>query len=151
VDSKDKEEIFRHIPHRPPFLWVDKIVAIEAGSITTEKHIPVDLEVFQGHYPNYPILPGVLLCEAVFQSGAILIAHDQTADGTLPAGIPVLTRIANAKFKREIRPGETITIQVAISEIVGSAWFLKGRALVNEKKALTIEFCCKLLEDAQQE
>ena len=68
------EKITSLIPHRPPFLWVDKIVSLTADAIETEKTIDEDLDVFAGHYPDNPILPGVLLCEAIFQSGALLLA-----------------------------------------------------------------------------
>ncbi len=61
------------IPHRAPFLWVDKIISFADDTIVTEKMIPADLDIFSGHYPGNPIMPGVLLCEAIFQSGALLI------------------------------------------------------------------------------
>ena len=66
-------EISGLIPHRPPFLWVDKIISFADDTIITEKMIPTDLDIFTGHYPGNPIMPGVLLCEAIFQSGALLI------------------------------------------------------------------------------
>lgn len=70
------EEIKKLIPHRPPFLWVDRILSSNETTIETEKDIPKDHEVFQGHYPGNPITPGVLLCEAIFQSGALLMAQN---------------------------------------------------------------------------
>ena len=63
------------IPHRPPFLWIDRIISYEEGTMVTEKTIPEDLDIFKGHYPEHPILPGVILCEALFQTGALLIAR----------------------------------------------------------------------------
>jgi len=68
-DSKhviDDFKITDLIPHRPPFLWVDSMLEYESSTLITEKKIPADLDVFQGHYPNHPILPGVLLCEVLF-------------------------------------------------------------------------------------
>ena len=150
MDSKDREEIYRCLPHRPPFLWVDRILSLTPDTVETEKHIPADLDVFKGHYPHYPIMPGVLLCEAVFQSGAILITHGLANADAPPAGVPVLTRITNAKFKREVRPGETIRIQASLIESLGSAWFLKGKVLVRDKVALKVEFGCILAEVKQE-
>ncbi|NNK94889.1 MAG: beta-hydroxyacyl-ACP dehydratase, partial [Desulfobacterales bacterium] len=67
-------QIISLIPHRPPFLWVDKIIETTKDSIVAEKRVPENLEIFKGHYPGHPLLPGVLLCEAIFQTGALLIA-----------------------------------------------------------------------------
>lgn len=138
-------EIYKLIPHRPPFLWIDKIIALKPDSVETQKTIPKDLEVFKGHYPDYPIMPGVLLCESVFQSGAVLISHIQ-AQGDNMAGVPVLTRIREARFKRVVRPGDTINIQVEITEVVGPAWFMKGKVSVAGKVVLRVNFACSLTE-----
>jgi 3-hydroxyacyl-[acyl-carrier-protein] dehydratase len=139
--------IYARIPHRPPFLWVDRIVEIKKDSITAEKYIAPDLALFKGHYPGYPLMPGVLIFEAVFQAGAVLMADIlargiQDDSASLSNAIPVLTRIYNAKFKRQIQPGDTIHIHVAVNEIMGPAWFLKGKVLVNKKVALKVEFGC---------
>ena len=141
----DSNEIYKLIPHRPPFLWIDKIITLKPDSVETQKTIPRDLEVFKGHYPDYPIMPGVLLCESVFQSGAVLISHIQ-AQGDNLAGVPVLTRIREAKFKRVVRPGDTINIQVEITEVVGPAWFMKGKVSVAGQVALRVNFACSLTE-----
>jgi 3-hydroxyacyl-[acyl-carrier-protein] dehydratase len=140
--------IFSRIPHRPPFLWVDRVVRVNGGTLIAEKTIPADLDIFQGHYPHHPLMPGVLLCEAVFQAGALLIAEllRQESAGA-PAGVPVLTRINGARFKREVKPGETITVEVGLQEQVGPAWFLKGRVLVHGKTAVKVEFACAMAEN----
>lgn len=147
ADSKDF--IFARIPHRPPFLWVDKVLSCDGGTLIAEKSIPVDLDIFQGHYPDYPILPGVILCEAVFQAGALLISelirqNNNGKNDSAAQGVPVLTRINSAKFKREVKPGETITLEVRLNEQVGAAWFLKGRVLVHDKTAVKVDFACAM-------
>lgn len=141
----DLEEILALIPHRPPFLWVDRIVSREPERIETEKLIPADLEVFKGHYPEHPLMPGVLLCEAIFQSGALLIAAAQ-AGGAGQGGVPVLTRIHNAKFKREVHPGDKVSITVTVQERVGPAWFMSGKLAVGGKTAVTVDFACALVD-----
>ena len=134
------------IPHRPPFLWVDTMVEYDASSLVTEKYIPEDLDVFQGHYPDHPILPGVLLCEAVFQTGALLIAILlKDSDSEKPAtGVPVLTRIEGVKFKRPVGPGDTIRMKVRLKETLGNAWFLKGTLRIHGKVAVQVDFACTL-------
>jgi len=135
------DEICRRIPHRPPFLWVDRVISLAGEEIVAEKFIPDDLELFQGHYPDYPLMPGVLLCEAVFQAGAILISELMAEEPA--AGVPILARIYKANFKRQVRPGSTIRMRVKLIEKIGAAWIMRGRVLLEEKTALLVEFGCQ--------
>jgi len=147
-------QIYQSIPHRPPFLWVDKIISLAPESIETEKFISPDLDVFKGHYPDYPIMPGVLLCEAVFQSGALLMADNlkhMESSASQTGLMPVLTRIKGARFKREVKPGDTIRIRVKVDESIGHVWFFKGKVTVDEKTALKVDFGCTLVASPQQE
>ncbi|HBI16309.1 MAG TPA: beta-hydroxyacyl-ACP dehydratase [Desulfobulbaceae bacterium] len=144
TDCRAETFIINRIPHRPPFLWLDRVLEASSESLVAEKDIPVDLELFQGHYPGYPLMPGVLLCEAVFQAGAVLLAGQlEEGDGR---GRPVLTRIVGAKFKREVRPGDTIRIQVRLTERIGPAWFMKGSVRVRDLLAVQVEFACTITE-----
>lgn len=145
----DFNEMLSLIPHRPPFLWLDRVLALQADTIRAEKKISRNFDLFQGHYPDSPIMPGVLLCEAVFQAGALLIASRLREEGEKSdtSKIPVLTRIQNAKFKRGVYPGDTIEIQAFLRERVGAAWFLRGRVEVNGKVAVKVDFACTLTED----
>ncbi|RUM37966.1 MAG: beta-hydroxyacyl-ACP dehydratase [Desulfobulbus sp.] len=140
---KKSEYITSRIPHRDPFLWLDRVMEITCQEISAEKTLSPDLPLFNGHYPEYPLMPGVLLCEAVFQAGALLIG-ELIKEGEKTVGIPVLTRILGAKFKREVRPGDTITIKAALKEKLGAAWFLKGTVRVHGKVAVQVEFACAL-------
>jgi 3-hydroxyacyl-[acyl-carrier-protein] dehydratase len=142
-------EIYRAIPHRPPFLWVDTIISFDEHTMLAEKFIGPDLDFFRGHYPGHPIVPGVLLCEAVFQTGALFMARLMAESGNGPdqgKKLPVLTRIKGAKFKRAVAPGETIRMQVTLDERFSNVWFFKGRVLVRNKTAVKVDFGCALTE-----
>ena len=134
--------IEERIPHRPPFLLLDRVLNLKSASIVAEKLIPEDLPLFKGHYPHYPIMPGVLLCEAVLQAGALLIAEELRQTGVAAAAVPVLTRIHSAKFKREVRPGDLLEIRAELLERLGPAWLLKGSVRVGGKLAVQVEFAC---------
>ncbi len=137
------------IPHRPPFLWIDRIISYEAGTMVTEKTIPEDLDIFKGHYPEHPILPGVILCEALFQTGALLIARMLQDEQKTQHGIPVLARIGGARFKRPVGPGSIIQMQVNVREKIAGAWFLKGILRVKEKIAVQVDFSCAMTSSLQ--
>ncbi|MDU9047550.1 MAG: 3-hydroxyacyl-ACP dehydratase FabZ [Candidatus Electrothrix sp. Rat3] len=143
MEAMEQPFIKERIPHRAPFLWLDRILEMDETTIRAEKLLSADLDVFQGHYPDYPIMPGVLLCEAVFQAGALLISETLRGKEEIQ-GVPVLTRILGAKFKREVGPGDTIEIRAALKEKLGPAWFMKGSVRVKGKVAVQVEFACAL-------
>jgi 3-hydroxyacyl-[acyl-carrier-protein] dehydratase len=129
------------IPHRPPFLFVDEIVEVSETRILTRKLADPEAEFFRGHYPGQPIMPGVLVCECCFQAGALLIAHRIGAHGATN-GVPVLTRIQDARFKRIVRPGQTLDVEVTLDEELDGAYFMTGRASVAGKAAVRVTFAC---------
>lgn len=140
------QAVISRIPHRPPFLWVDRIVDFKDGAIRTEKLVPSDLDILAGHYPGNPIMPGVLLCEAIFQTGALLMALMQESAGKpSSSGVPVLTRIGGAKFKRSVFPGDTMEMAVELTDTLSSVCFFKGKLLVHGKLAVQIDFSCTIL------
>jgi 3-hydroxyacyl-[acyl-carrier-protein] dehydratase len=127
------------IPHRDPFLWIDEVVEIDDQRIHAKKKIDEELDVFRGHYPHFPILPGVLQLEAAFQTGAILIAKtQQVGEGQ----VPVVTRVNNTKFRAMVKPGDTLDIEVELTERVSNAFFLKGKVSVDGKVTVRLEFAC---------
>ncbi|MEW6072055.1 MAG: 3-hydroxyacyl-ACP dehydratase FabZ family protein [Planctomycetota bacterium] len=122
---QSRAEVEAAIPHRDPFLFVDRIVEETEDSVTTEWDVPAGADWFRGHYPGRPILPGVLISEHVFQSAAILVSRRAGGLDTVSA-VPVLSRIESARFRRLVRPGETLRTRVTLEERVGPAWFLTG-------------------------
>ena len=138
-----REEIQSAIPHRDPFLWLDEVVTMSDDRIEARKTVPADLDVFRGHYPAFPVFPGVLQCEAVFQAGAVLIARSVApGDGK----VPVVTRLNNVQFRKMIRPGQTMEIDVELTEALANAFFLKGKVTVAGKVTVRLEFACSLAD-----
>jgi len=137
------DEIKACIPHREPFLWLDEIVGMEENSIHARKVIPTDLDLFRGHYPEQPILPGVILCEAAMQASAVFIAKS----GIVAEGkIPVATRLNNTQFRSMVKPGDTLDIHVTLSEKMGPAYFFTGKVMVGKKTAARMEFAVTATE-----
>jgi 3-hydroxyacyl-[acyl-carrier-protein] dehydratase len=133
------DDIQQLIPHRPPFLWLDEIVEIGETTILARKWLDPELPVFQGHYPDFPVLPGVLQCEACFQAGAVLIAKSHSPE---PGQVPVVTRQNNTRFRRLVRPGETLDIEVSLTERLANAFFLSGKVSVDGQTSVRLEFAC---------
>ena len=140
------EQIHAAIPHRGPMLLVDEIVLQEEQRIVCRKTFRPDEYFFQGHYPDYPLVPGVILCEATMQAGAILLSRFIQGE----AGVPVATRMNEVKFKRMVRPGETIEMEVKLTERVGDAFFLVGKTTCDGKVAVRFEFACALARVAPE-
>jgi 3-hydroxyacyl-[acyl-carrier-protein] dehydratase len=137
------EDVLNAIPHRPPFLFVDKIVELTENKIKATREMSSDESFFQGHFPGNPIMPGVLICEAIFQAAGILLSNIL---GGVGGGTPVLTRISNAKFKNMVRPGDLLELQAEVMETVSNASFMKGSASVAGKTAVTVEFAVSLVK-----
>lgn len=122
------------IPQRPPFLFVDKITGLDEKKISTSLTLTGNEDFFKGHFPSKPIMPGVLLQEALFQSGAALMAKKEGA------GLGVVTRVQNAKFKNMVFPGDTLEMEVELIESISNASYMKGLTRVKGKVVLVIEF-----------
>jgi 3-hydroxyacyl-[acyl-carrier-protein] dehydratase len=135
----NRQAIYDAIPHREPFLMVDEIVERSASRIVSTKTFTGQEEFFAGHYPGEPIVPGVLLCEAAMQSGAILLAEHLKGSG---GKVPVATRMNDVRFKRIVRPGDTIRIEVDLKERLAEAFFLAAKVSVGGKLAVRFEFAC---------
>ena len=143
-------DILSKIPHRPPFLFLDSVESVSEQGIVARRKIRAEEPQFEGHYPGNPIMPGVLLCESVFQAGAVYLVEN-SPEGSAAGLTPVLARIKDAKFKKMVKPGDEITIEAHFVETVSHFHFMKGRVLTAEgKPALTIEFALALIDENVQ-
>ena len=128
----DIKEILNYIPHRYPFLLVDRIIEIHGDEkIVGIKNVSFNENFFQGHFPNRPVMPGVLICEAMAQVGAIF-AHNARG-GREDNKVFVLTGLDNVKFKRPVEPGDQLRMELTILKRRGSFWKMQGVATVDGK------------------
>ncbi len=135
----DRLDVESAIPHRAPFLFVDRVVARFKDGLSAEWRVPVDADFFRGHYPLEPVLPGVILCEHVFQCAAVFVS-ERIGGFAAQDGIPVLARIEQARFRRIVRPGETIETRVELLECIGPAHVFQGQSAVAGERALRLGF-----------
>jgi 3-hydroxyacyl-[acyl-carrier-protein] dehydratase len=140
------ERILAAIPHRPPFLLIDEIVSQDENRIVCRKTFTGEEFWYAGHYPHYPLTPGVLLCEAGMQAGAVLLARYcvDPPDGDASKRVPVATRLNDVRFKRMVRPGESVEIEVELVERLADAFFMKARITCAGQVAVRYEFGCTL-------
>jgi 3-hydroxyacyl-[acyl-carrier-protein] dehydratase len=120
------------LPHRPPFLLVDEVVAVEPGVRATGRwHLTGDEAFFQGHFPQRPTLPGVLMVESLAQLGGVAVLSDPRFVGRLP----LFGGIERARFRRQVVPGETLDLEVELGRLSARAGRGHGRALVGGQLA----------------
>ncbi|MDP1559795.1 MAG: 3-hydroxyacyl-ACP dehydratase FabZ [Pirellulaceae bacterium] len=136
------DKILELIPHRPPMLLIDEILQFGERSVVCQKTFRADEYFFQGHYPGFALVPGIILLESCCQAGAVLIA--QTQPNSAGSKVPVLTRVDNAKFKRMIRPGDCVTLEAEIVEVISQAIYLKGKVKLDGKTSVTFDFACSM-------
>jgi 3-hydroxyacyl-[acyl-carrier-protein] dehydratase len=129
-------EILAAIPHRPPMLLLDEIVERGEQRIVCQKTFRAEEFFFQGHYPGFPIVPGVILCEAAMQAGAVLLSSQITPGEK----VPVAGRLKDVKFKKIVRPGDTILIEASLNERMQDAFFLSAKVSVEDKLVATLNF-----------
>ena len=136
--SESRTDIQSLLPHRHPMLLVDEVISQSDSDIHCKKTFHADEYFFQGHYPDHPICPGVILCECGVQAGAILLAGkvDQTDS------VPVLTKLENVRFRRMVAPGETIEMKVRLDDQVSNAFYLTAKVTCSEETAARFSFVC---------
>ena len=143
----DVKEILKYIPHRYPFLLVDRILEIHGDEkIVGVKNVSFNENFFQGHFPNRPVMPGVLICEAMAQVGAIF-AHNARG-GIKDRKVFVLTGLDNVKFKRPVEPGDQLRMELTCLKRRGAYWKMQGVATVDGKVVAQAEISAMEIEMA---
>lgn len=137
------DEILAAVPHRPPMLLLDAVLERQDRRIVCQKSFSHSDHFVQGHFPGFPLVPGVILCECCLQAGAVLVADHATVQEGL---VPIATRIDGAKFKRMVRPGDTVQVEVTLNDIVSQAFYLTGKVSVGGKLAARLDFAVSVAE-----
>ena len=141
----DITEILERIPHRFPFLLVDRCEEYKASqSIVGVKCVTVNEPYFQGHFPDYPVMPGVLLIEAMAQTGAVLMSKSLDVD---VGGKAIFFMSAdNCRFRSPVRPGDVVRMPVEVLRARSDIFKFRGKAMVGDKVAAEAEFAAMVVE-----
>jgi 3-hydroxyacyl-[acyl-carrier-protein] dehydratase len=140
----DLAEIMRLIPHRPPFLMIDRAEDYRASeSIVGIKCVTVNEPHFAGHFPGFPLMPGVLIIEALAQSGGVLMS--KSLNLVTSGKVVMFMSIDNCRFRAPVRPGDVLRMPVKILRVRGEVFRFKGRALVEDRMAAEVEFAAMLV------
>ncbi|SRR5581483_264449 len=139
----DIQDIQRILPHRYPFLLIDRVVDLERKQrIVALKNVSINEPFFAGHFPNMPIMPGVLIVEAIAQAGgALLLTEVEDRDDKLM----VFTGIERARFRRPVMPGDQLRIEVEVKAWRGTAVRMEGKAFVGDKRVAEATVTCQLV------
>jgi len=142
MDTMEIAEIMRYLPHRYPFLLLDRVLHIEPGhSLTGLKNVSFNEPFFQGHFPQRPIMPGVLILEALAQATGILAFK---SEGSLPnrQSMYYLVGIDSARFKRPVEPGDQLMLHVGLGRIKRGIGKFTGEARVDDQIVASAELMC---------
>jgi beta-hydroxyacyl-ACP dehydratase FabZ len=141
----DIQDILKVLPHRYPFLLVDRIVEFDgtAGRIVGLKNVTYNESFFHGHFPDHPVMPGVLLVEALAQVGVILLFSVRANKDTKLA---YFSGIDHCRFRQPVFPGDQLQLVVTLIKERGQFYKMKGEALVNDKLAVEAELSCTMID-----
>jgi 3-hydroxyacyl-[acyl-carrier-protein] dehydratase len=146
----DVTRIEQLLPHRYPFLLVDRVIEFEHGKrILAYKNLTINEPFFQGHFPTHPVMPGVLVIEALAQAGGVLYQLSNQADnsGVVEDKIFYLVKIENARFKMTVVPGDRLELDVVLKRRIRNMALYEGIARVDGKEAARAEFLCAEARD----
>jgi beta-hydroxyacyl-ACP dehydratase FabZ len=133
----DIQQIMERLPHRYPMLLLDRILELEPGrKIVAIKNVTINEPFFQGHFPDLPVMPGVLILEAMAQAGGMMVVPE---DGSAAEKNFYLASISQAKFRRTVIPGDQLTIELTVSQARGNFRKLSGKAEVEGQVAAEAE------------
>ncbi len=140
----DIHQILKQLPHRYPFLLVDRVLSIEKGkSIKALKNVTINEPFFQGHFPHRPVMPGVLMLEALAQAAALL-AFDTLGSSPSDEMVYYFAGIDGARFKRPVEPGDQLTLEVELLRMKAGIFKFKARALVGDELTVEAELTCAM-------
>lgn len=135
----DIHEILKYLPHRHPFLLIDRVLEIKEGeSLVALKNVTMNEPFFMGHFPNRPVMPGVLILEALAQAAAVL-AYKSTNTNASNGGLYYFAGIDNARFRRIVEPGDQLVLEVKVIRAKQEIWKLEGTARVDGEVACSAE------------
>ncbi len=144
MSGMDIHQILQFLPHRYPFLLVDRVLSYEPGKkIVALKNVTINEHFFAGHFPHHPVMPGVLIIEALAQAAAILTfkTHDRKADDN---SVYYFVGIDKARFKRPVTPGDALELHVEIKRFARGIWWFSAQAMVGDQLATEAELMCTL-------
>jgi len=145
INELDVNEIMKLIPHRYPFLMIDRVVDIVKGeSAVGEKAVSVSEPHFQGHFPQRPIMPGVLIVEAMAQTAGVLVVHS-LGEGAMNKLVYFMT-IDSARFRKPVVPGDMLRIHVTRKQNRGTVWKFDGTALVGDTRVAEATFAAMIAD-----
>jgi 3-hydroxyacyl-[acyl-carrier-protein] dehydratase len=141
----DIQEVMRRIPHRPPFLLIDRAEAYCPNqSLVGIKCVTINEPFFLGHFPGNPVMPGVLIVEALAQTGGLLMSKSWDVD---PEGkIILFMSVDNCRFRHPVRPGDVLRAEVSVLRARGDVVKFRGRGMVDDKLAAEAEFTAMLVD-----
>jgi 3-hydroxyacyl-[acyl-carrier-protein] dehydratase len=143
-ETLDATEIIRQLPHRYPFLLLDRVVELRLGErLTAIKNVTISEPFFQGHFPNYPIMPGVLILEAMAQASAVL-GFRSTGTSAADDNVYLFVGIDKARFRQAVQPGDQLRIEVALKRAVRGMWMFAASATVEGREVASAEIMCTL-------
>lgn len=142
MNSMDINEVLRYLPHRYPFLLIDRVLSYEPGKdIVALKNVTINEPFFNGHFPHHPVMPGVLIIEAMAQAAAILSFVTMGAKAN-DQSIYYFVGIDNARFKRPVTAGDTLRLHVSLTRHVRGIWKFAAEARVGDAVAAEAELMC---------
>ncbi len=147
--TMDVTEIQKILPHRYPFLLVDRVTAMQQGnSIIAYKNISISEPVFQGHFPDHPIYPGVMILEGMAQAGGILsfLSMGELTQEEIDSKVVYFMSIDKAKFRTPVKPGDKLEYRISVIKQKGAIWVLKGEAYVDDKLVAEAELKAMIVD-----
>ena len=146
ITQVDVRRIMEMIPHRHPFLMIDKVVDMVANERATGiKNVSINESFFQGHFPTRPVMPGVLIIEAMAQTAAVLVVH--TLGPASEGKLVYFMSVDNARFRRPVFPGDRLDVHVTKQRHRGNVWKFEGKAKVSENLMAEAVFAAMILNE----